>query len=136
MGGKTTGAPPQGMPDFQKAISVDFSWDAERSAVVAAVRLEPGYHAYGQGEETGRPLTMEVSSDGWTIKELKLPKGVEKDLGVLGKSVVVTGKVEVAAVVEAVGDTANSVAGLLRYQVCTAKACDRPRSMPFQVTPR
>lgn len=135
MGGKATGSAPKGLPDFQKAISVTFAWDGSRTAAVANIHLEPGFHAYGKGEETGKPLGMEIAPGSWTVKEVVVPPGVEKDLGVLGKSVVVTGDVTVAALLTPGADPKAPASGVLRYQVCTDKSCDRPRSLPFQLTP-
>lgn len=135
-GGKAGGGDPRrAAPDFQKAIAVTFAWDAERSAVVAKIHLEPGFHAYGPGERTGKPLAMEITGEDWKQQEVKIPQGVEKDLGDMGKSYVVTGDVEAVAVVKAAGETKEPVTGLLRYQVCTDTSCDRPRSMPFSVPP-
>jgi len=136
MGGKPRmDKPAAGPVDFEKAIKLDVRWDATRSAVVAAVHLEPGFHAYGTGEETGKPLAMELSSDAWTVKEVQLPKGVTKDLGDQGKSVVLTGDVEAVMLVTPKADAKAPVAGQVRYQVCSDTSCDRPRSLPFSVNP-
>lgn len=137
LGGKPTTEKPvaTGPVDFSKAIKIDVAWDAPRSAVVAKIHLEPGFHAYGPGEETGKPLAMETTGEAWTVKDVQLPKGETKDLGEMGKSVVVTGDVEAVMVVQPKGDAKAPVAGTLKYQVCSDKSCDRPRSLPFSVTP-
>ncbi|MEW5855212.1 MAG: protein-disulfide reductase DsbD domain-containing protein [Myxococcota bacterium] len=139
MGGKPTADAPVaqkgGIPDFEKAIKVDVGWDPARTAVVAKVHLEPGFHAYGAGEKTGKPLAMELSGTSWKVKELKLPPGEEKDLGEMGKSYVIHGDVELVAALEPAADAKAPVEGVVRYQVCTETSCDRPRTAPFKLTP-
>lgn len=136
MGGKPqAGAPAADKGTFENAIKVAVSWDAPSSSVVARIHLEPGFHAYGAGETTGKPLMLEVSGAAWTVKEVQMPPAQKKDLGELGTSFVVTGDSEMRAVLAAAGDAHAPVEGRVMYQVCSDKACDRPRSAPFKLKP-
>lgn len=122
-------------PDFATAFKHTVRWDAAKSAVVVEVSLEPGYHAYTTGETTGKPLALEVAEDSDLVAngEVQYPKGTEKDLPI-GKSVIVEGKAEVVAPLKAKEGAAGKKAkGTFRYQVCTDKTCDRPRSAPFDL---
>ena len=139
MGGKPAAAPAtsttgQRIP-FEQAVKVGFVWDAAKSAAVAQLHLEPGFHAYGPGEKTGKPLTLELTGPAWNVKEVQLPPAQQKDLGELGISFVLVGDVEVRAVVAPAGDPKAPVEGRLHYQVCSETACDRPRVAPFKLTP-
>ncbi len=139
MGGKPVAAPtvPNAAPriPFEQAIKVTFGWDAAASAAVAQVHLEPGFHAYGPGEKTGKPLTLELTNQAWTVKEVQMPPAQQKDLGELGLSFVITGDVQVRAVVAAASDAKAPVEGRLHYQVCSETSCDRPRTAVFKLTP-
>jgi hypothetical protein len=117
---------------FDKAVKLGFAWDAKEGAVVATLHLEPGFHAYGPGETTGKPISLEVNAEGWTVKEVRMPAAQKKDLGDLGMSFVYTGDVEVRAVMTSA--TAGApVTGKLNYQVCSETSCDRPRSATFNL---
>ncbi|MBI5494126.1 MAG: hypothetical protein HY904_03810 [Deltaproteobacteria bacterium] len=136
MGGKPqAGAPTAGKTPFEDAIRISMAFDAAASAVVAKVHLEPGFHAYGAGETTGKPLMLEVTGNAWNVKEVQMPPAQKKDLGELGSSFVITGDAEVRAVLAAAGPARPPVEGRLHYQVCSEKACDRPRSIPFKLNP-
>jgi hypothetical protein len=124
----------QAPTDWDSAIRIDVRYDAARQAVVAALQIAPGFHAYTTGETIGRPLELKIAPE----SELKAegeptyPQGVTKDLPI-GRSVIVEGSAEVVAKLAspAAGKKAN---GTLAYQVCTDEACDRPKTKPWTVT--
>lgn len=123
-------------PDWSKAITLATRWDATRSAVVCDVVIAPGFHAYSTGETVGKPLAIELDPGGDLVEAgpPQLPAGVAKDLP-LGRSVIVTGSVELIAPARPRSDAhaGGTARGTIRYQVCTETACDRPRSTPFSV---
>lgn len=131
MGARPAEAPAPPPTDFARAIRVDVKTDAPTGKVTALVHLEPGFHAYGPGDPTGRPLAFEVSTAGFTLENVTVPAGVEKDLGVLGKSRVVTGDVEATATVK--GPAGTPAEGRFHYQVCSDTTCDRPRFAAFRI---
>lgn len=133
LGGKPTTEKPVSAAavDFDKAVKIDVTFDGAKNAVVASIHLEPGFHAYGPGEETGKPLAMELTGDAWTPGAIELPKGEVKDLGEMGKSVVVTGDVKAVMGVQPKAGQKGPITGNVRYQVCSETSCDRPRAMPF-----
>lgn len=141
MGGKPqegSGGTANAMPDFAKAIAVTVGMadplgaQTKEATLRAQVRLEPGFHAYAPGEQTGRPLAFEVTSAGWVLQAQDIPKGEEKDLGDLGRSRVLTGEVNASATVQRAGAGGGALEGRFHYQVCSETACDRPRSTAFR----
>ena len=114
---------------------MDFAWDAKTSSVVGHLALEPGFHAYGPGEQTGKPISLEITGTAWNVQEVQLPPAQKKDLGELGTSFVLTGNIEVKGRLGASGDAKAPVVGKLNYQVCSDTSCDRPRSASFNLTP-
>ncbi len=123
-------------PDFTTAFKHAVRWDSGKSALVVDVSIAPGFHAYTTGETTGKPLLVEILADSDMVAngEVEYPKGVEKDLPI-GKSVIVEGKAAITAPVKAkdAASASKKAKGTLRYQVCTEKTCDRPRTAPFEV---
>jgi hypothetical protein len=121
-------------PDWTSAFKHTERWDAARSAVVADLEIAPGFHAYTTGETVGKPLAMELDESGDYVADgaVSLPAGTTKDLP-LGRSVIVEGKTEVVARAKPKAATGGVAKGTLKYQVCTEKACDRPRSVPFSI---
>lgn len=122
-------------PDWAAAFKHEIRFDAAKKAVVVAVELQPGFHAYTVGETIGRPLKLEFSqSSGYQpAGEIVYPAGETKDLPI-GKSVIVQGKAEIVApVASKEGAPAASASGKFQYQVCTEEACDRPRTVDFEV---
>lgn len=118
-------------PDWASAFRQEAAWDEAREAVVVTVRLAPGFHAYTTGEETGRPLRIELDPTSPRVLDgsPEYPKGVERQLAV-GRSVIVEGTARIVAPTRPreEGSAADRVEGKLHYQVCTDEACDRPRS--------
>jgi hypothetical protein len=119
-------------PDWRGAFEHTVRWDAERGAIVVAVHVDDGFHVYTTGETIGKPMQLaldegEVQLDG----DVVYPRGVTKDLPI-GRSVIVEGDAEVVATVQRPAAPATA-SGAFRYQVCTDRACDRPRTEPFTV---
>ena len=123
------------MPDWAAAFKHEIRFDAEKKAVVVAVELKPGFHAYTVGETIGRPLKLEFSEKSayQPTGDIQYPAGETKDLPI-GKSVIVHGKAEIVAPVAAKPAAPGaSATGKFQYQVCTEEACDRPRTVDFEV---
>lgn len=127
--------PEASAPDWREAFSHQVRYEPNDRAVVVDVRLAPGFHAYTTGETTGKPLKVELDPDSAYQLDgpVRYPKGVEKTLP-LGKSVIVEGQTKVVAKIAPRSPEATGPAkGSFHYQVCTDKACDRPRKAPFEV---
>ena len=126
-------AMPEAPPDFANAFELAPSFDKASGKVTVLLKLKPGYHAYAPGEEIGKPvaLTVDESKGGWKIEgAVHVPAGQKKELGALGSSMILEGTVELSAIVK--GGTGD-VEGKVEAQVCTDKACDRPKSHPFKI---
>jgi hypothetical protein len=123
-------APVEVAPDWASAFELVPSFDAATSTVTVNLKIKPGFHAYGPGEEVSKPVGMTVkATNGWAVDgTVQIPAGVKKDLGELGTSVILEGDVPLKAKVK--GGT-GAVEGTVEVQVCTDKACDRPRQYPF-----
>lgn len=124
------------MPDWKKAFSHKVRFDAARKAVVVDVQIQPGFHAYAPGESTGKPLLVTIDEGGDFVGNgtIQYPKGKEKNLPI-GRSVIVEGAAEIVAPVKPKAEAPGKAKGKFRYQVCTDSACDRPRTIPFEVGP-
>lgn len=122
--------PAEVAPDWASAFEIVPSFDAATSTVTVNLKIKPGFHAYGPGEEVSKPVGMSVKpTNGWALDgSVVIPAGVKKDLGALGTSVILEGDVPLKAKVK--GGT-GVVEGSVEVQVCTDKACDRPRQHPF-----
>jgi hypothetical protein len=119
-------------PDFASALSMTSSYDKAAGQVLVELKIGEGFHAYAPGEEVGIPVVLDVAADGnWKAEgESEMPAGKIKDLGELGKSLILEGAVPIRRKVT--GGTGD-IKGHVRVQICTKKACDRPRKHPFQV---
>lgn len=117
--------------DWGSAFTHQVRFDPATAAVVVDVTVAPGFHAYTTGEQTGRPLKLEVTEGATLDGPVLYPKGITKNLPV-GRSVIVEGQ---AQVVGKVKDATGAVKGRFHYQVCTAEICDRPRKAAFEVAP-
>src|SRR5262245_14112752 len=123
-------APPSGAPDFEHAVDVAPAFDKATGKLTVTLKMKPGVHAYAPGEEIGKPVELAVDAP-WTVDgAVQIPAGTKRDLGDLGKSVILEGDVPLTAVVK--GGTGD-VKGTVTAQVCTDKACDRPKKHPFSV---
>lgn len=121
---------PPAPPDFANAIELVPAFDKATSKVTVTLKIKPGFHAYAPGEPTGKPVELAVDAP-WTVEgTVAIPEGKKKDLGELGTSVILEGDVPLTAVVK--GGT-GEVKGTVAAQVCTDKACDRPKKHPFAV---
>jgi hypothetical protein len=123
---------PAGPPDFAGALTVTPRFDKAAGTVVVTLAIKPGFHAYAPGEAVGKPVELSIdNTGGWTMDgAAKIPTGVEKDLGAMGKSMILEGQAEVSAVVKG---GAGPVSGKVTVQVCTDKACDRPKPHAFNL---
>ena len=119
-------------PDFQSALVVTPSFDAARSTVTVTLKIKDGFHAYAKGEKIGRPVSMTIAAEnGWTLDgEVTIPDGKAKDLGELGRSVILEGDVPLKAKVKG---GKGALSGTAMVQICTDKACDRPRPHKWSV---
>lgn len=123
------------MPDWAAAFKHEIHFDGEKKAVVVAVALKPGFHAYTVGETIGKPLKLEFAAESayQPSGEIQYPVGETKDLPI-GKSVIVHGNAEIVApVAPKEGASGAAATGKFQYQVCTEEACDRPRTVDFSV---
>jgi hypothetical protein len=102
---------PEAPPDFARALELAPAFD----------------------KEIGKPVALAVdeSKGGWKVEgAVNVPAGQKKDLGALGTSMILEGNVDLSAVVK---DGSGDIEGKVEAQVCTDKACDRPKSHPFKV---
>ncbi|MBL91506.1 MAG: hypothetical protein CMH56_06800 [Myxococcales bacterium] len=118
--------------EFQAALKYEASYDAAAGKVLIKANVAKGFHAYAPGDEISIPVSIKVGEDnGWkSVGEPTLPKGTKKDLGDLGVSFVLDGEFELS---QAVKDGKGEIKGSFGAQICTDKACDRPRQHPFTV---
>jgi hypothetical protein len=122
-------APPEA-PKFDEAVSVAPAFDKGTGKLTVTLKLKPGFHAYAPGETIGKPVELAVEAP-WTVDgAVQIPAGQKKDLGDLGTSVILEGDVPLTAVVKG---GSGEVKGVVTAQVCTDKACDRPKKHPFSV---
>src|SRR5688572_24739110 len=64
---KTT-KPPAPPPDFSKALQVQPAFDKATGQLTVVLKLAPGFHAYGPGEQIGKPVELAVKADnGWMV---------------------------------------------------------------------
>jgi hypothetical protein len=125
---------PSILPDFAAAMTVVPSYDAATKKLVVTLDIRPGFHAYGPGEEIGKPVELSVdAASGFTVNgTVEIPAGKEKNLGDLGKSIILEGQVPLTATL-AGGEGSAAVLGTVNVQICTDKACDRPRPHAFKI---
>jgi DsbC/DsbD-like thiol-disulfide interchange protein len=119
---------PEAPPNFEGALQVTPS--LQGSSLRVELAIQPGYHAYAPGNEIGKPVSLSVDAASCTLQGAAVvPAGVKKDLGSLGTAVILEGTVAVTATVA----TTAGCSGVIEAQVCTDKACDRPRKHPFKI---
>lgn len=120
--------------DWKRAFAHDVRYDSERTAVVVDVSVDDGFHVYTEGETIGKPmkLTLDPEGDFEIDGAVIYPEGVTKDLPI-GRSVIVEGEAEVVAPIRRPSSGGGRAKGSFRYQVCTDEACDRPRTVSFEV---
>jgi hypothetical protein len=128
VGNKEIKPMPIDKPDFEHSVDVGATCD--KGKLTVTLKIKPGYHAYAPGEEIGKPVELGVDAP-WTVENVVIPAGTKRDLGPdLGKSVILEGDVPLGATVK--GGTGD-VKGAVMAQVCTDKACDRPKKHEFSV---
>lgn len=129
---KETKTSPSEVPDFARAFTLTPRFDGNTQKLTVSLRFAEGYHAYAPGEEVGKPISMRIEEvNGWNLQDVRIPEGREKDLGDLGKSFVLEGAVDIEA--QLAGGNGD-IEGTVTVQVCTDKACDRPRPHRFRVS--
>jgi hypothetical protein len=128
------GRPPivQQPVNWDTAVALVPSFDAATSTLTVNLMLRPGFHAYGPGEEVSKPVALSVDpSNGWVVDGVvAIPAGTKKNLGELGTSVILEGIVPLTAKLKG---GKGAIAGVVEVQVCTDKACDRPKKHAFNV---
>ena len=90
---------PSVLPDFAAAMTVTPAFDAASKKLVVTLDIKPGFHAYGPGEEIGKPVELSVDpASGFTVAgAVEIPAGKEKNLGDLGKSMILAGALPLTA---------------------------------------
>lgn len=123
---------PEAPPDWAAALAVVPAYDAATQTLTVVLKIKPGFHAYGPGEEVSKPIAMGLKEGStWSVDgAVTIPQGVEKDLGALGKSVILEGDVVMTAKLK---PGTGAIEGIVEAQVCTDKACDRPRKHPITI---
>ena len=125
----TRPAPVDAPLDFDGSVDVVPAFDKASGKLTVTLKIKPGYHAYAPGEEVGRPVEMAVDAP-WAIDgKIGVPAGTKKDVGG-ASALILEGDVPLTAVVK--GGTGD-VKGVVTAQVCTDKACDRPKKHAFTV---
>jgi len=129
--GKTPPAP-EAPPDWNSALAVVPAYDAATGNLVVVLKIKPGFHAYGPGEEVSKPVSLTIDAqNGWAVDgAVDIPAGTKKDLGALGTSVILEGDVPLKA---RLTKGSGALSGVVEAQVCTDKACDRPKKHPFTI---
>lgn len=126
------GALPEAPPKWEEAIIVVPAYDQSSKELTVVLKIKEGFHAYGPGEEVSKPVALNVTEkDGWAVDgTVRIPAGTRKDLGSLGTSIILEGDVPLKATLT---PGTGSIDGVVEVQVCTDKACDRPRKHPFTI---
>jgi hypothetical protein len=121
---------PQGDFDFSSKFSIKSEFDEAKSELLVTVNLDDSLHAYAPKEKFGKPIKIEISpKNGWSADGATvLPTGKKIELGSLGESIVYEGRIQLRQKLKK-GDGVGEA--LLHLQVCTDKACDRPRIHPL-----
>jgi len=123
---------PEAPPDWASALAVAPTWDKGTETLTVQLKIKEGFHAYGPGEEVSKPVALNVTAqNGWAMSgAADIPAGTKKDLGALGTSVILEGDVAIKAKLT---PGTGAIDGVVEVQVCTDKACDRPRKHPFTI---
>jgi hypothetical protein len=123
---------PEAPPDWASALTVVPAYDAATQSLTVVLKIKEGFHAYGPGEEVSKPVALTVKAEnGWAVDgAVQIPPGVKKDLGALGQSVILEGDVAIKAKLT---PGSGAIEGVVETQVCTDKACDRPRKHPITI---
>jgi hypothetical protein len=119
-------------PDWASALIVVPAYDQATQSLTVLLKIKEGFHAYGPGEEVSKPVSMTVdATNGWAVDgDVVIPAGQKKDLGALGVSVILEGDVPLKARLK---PGTGGISGSVEVQVCTDKACDRPKKHAFSI---
>ena len=111
--------------DFASLYSISSRFDQNSSQLVVEIKLDKSIHAYAHGEKIGIPLRLAVQQkNGWmTDGDAMIPKGKLKKLST-GESLVLEGDIKLSQKLKPGKDRGEAE---LHLQVCSNKACDRPR---------
>ena len=125
---------PAAPPNFEAALIVVPAYDAAKQHLTVVLKIADGFHAYAAGEEVGKPVNLLVdAANGWAMDgAAEIPAGTKKDLGALGVSVILEHEVVLGAKLKG---GPGALSGIVEAQVCTDKACDRPRRHPWTIPP-
>ncbi len=108
--------------DFSQAFTWSQNYDSATQQLSVDVHLNEGFHAYAEGEETGVPVDLEISDlNGWRMEGKPLLPSGDKEL--LENEFSVGAKVTGGK---------GMLRGILKMQLCSTTACDRPRQHPFE----
>jgi hypothetical protein len=123
---------PEAPPDWASALAIVPAYDEATQTLTVTLKIKPGFHAYGPGEEVSKPLAFALKEgSSWTVDgPVHIPAGQKKDLGALGTSVIVEGDVAITAKLK---PGTGAIEGVVEAQICTDKACDRPRKHPITI---
>jgi hypothetical protein len=121
-----------GPPDWAGALTLVPAYDASNGTLLVMLKIKDGFHAYAPGEEVSKPVAMTIdAANGWAVDGVvDIPAGKKKDLGALGTSVILEGDVPLKAKLT---KGSGAISGVVEAQVCTDKACDRPKKHPFTI---
>lgn len=111
--------------NFESLYSISSHFDQKTSELSVDISLDKSIHAYADGEKIGIPLRLEVSpKNGWVADgDASIPKGKLKKLSP-GESQVLMGNIKVS---QKLKNGTGPGEAHLHLQVCSDKACDRPR---------
>lgn len=117
----------QKVTDFSDSYHINTSYTTKDSLLRIDVELKKGIHAYALGEKIGKPISLEViNKNGWVANDdAILPKGLRKNLGSLGSSMVLENQFSIEQ--KLIKGKGHGIA-LLHMQVCSDNTCDKPRS--------
>ena len=123
---------PEAPPKWDEALIVVPAYDEATQGLTVLLKIKEGFHAYGPGEEVSKPVAMSVTeANGWAVDgAVDIPAGKKKDLGTLGTSVILEGDVPLKAKLK---QGQGTLEGVVEVQVCTDKACDRPRKHAWKI---
>ena len=113
-----------------KNFSFKAKYKKKYKKILINIKLDKGYHAYSNGEKIGKVIDLKIlSKNGWRIVDGPfLPNGYEKDIGYLGKSIILEGEFLIFAYIEG-GE--GAIFGNLLMQICTNNNCYTPKSYKF-----
>jgi hypothetical protein len=108
--------------NFLEASSIVARYEAVTKKLIVKVMLQEGVHAYAPGETVGRPVELIVlPHNGWQLQgAIEYPAGSP----MLENEFTITAPV---------GGGHGRIQGVVKLQLCTDYACDKPREHGFDV---